>query len=241
MSREPNTHSPTRVNFLPEWYRRRHRGQRLVLGQAMMLVGLLIIGGWLIGRELHHGTTLEEKRTDLRQQLQATRRNTPDPAELRSTHRELTQSLRAKRHLHRPIGYAEITATLVDLVPESVALRRLRIEVTRQTARPDSKQNPKNTGNGDRKGDSPKASARPRRVVTIRIEGIGPSDAEVSRFTGALASNELFSDVEIGYWRQATHDGLHVRRFEVRTTVPLDRRYQPPAAKPKPTEVTGAG
>lgn len=242
MRRDPNASQPTSVNFLPEWYRRRRRGWQLLRCQVLALVALLLLVGWLVGQQVHHRTELTQQHERVRTQLESVWAQGEGPEELRETHRELVQSLRVQHQLHRPVGYAEIAATLVDLVPEAVSLRRLRMEVGERTVR--TAQNQSGEGDNDSGRNDDASEPRTRSIVTIQIEGIGPSDGDVSRFTGALASNPLFGDVEIGYWRQAEYDGLRARRFAVRTRVRLDRRYEPPAEAAaddeKPTEMTDA-
>ena len=257
MRRDPNALPPTSINFLPDWYRRRQRGRRILRLQMLLLIGVVAVFGLLIGQELRERGSLSQSRGMMQQRLESMRRRTANIEQLRGTHRELIGSVRVQNRLHRPVGYAQIAATLVELVPDSVSLRRLRMEVGSRTVRvPSEEAEARAEGEGEGEGgsgESPGAEEERRRIVLIQVAGIGPSDSEVSRFTGSLASHPLFDDVEIGYWRQATFEGLHVRRFAVRTTVRLDRRYAAPETEPQrqaqqsprgaaePREVTDAG
>lgn len=74
MSAKHTRPTPTSVNFLPEWYQKRRRGQRILLYQVIIAVGLVLGFGALVGREIQSGHAIENKHRDLRQQFESLRR-----------------------------------------------------------------------------------------------------------------------------------------------------------------------
>ena len=76
------------------------------------------------------------------------------------------------------------------------------------------------------KGSGLADSQKPTRlhdVAYLSVEGIAPNDVQITKFWEKLATNPLFSDVNLDFTRAGTLQTYVVRRFELKMKMDLER------------------
>lgn len=135
---------------------------------------------------------------------------------------------------------AELAAALVERVPRSILLAELinrmppRLSLLEFELKSEKVRVPRALPNNRRRGRSsgpkraptraqaaeqPETIKIPRRVVTISMVGVAPTDLEVSRFMAALTSYSLLKDVRLDYSKEFNVDDRIMRQFGIKMTL----------------------
>lgn len=207
-----------RINLLPDHFLARQRRGRLLVRVAIAAIFTVIAGGaWgAIARaqlaRLSQQVTYSQSRLAQEQQRSG-------QIELRALEGRTLKAMLAHRgQLESPVASAGVLTLLTHLLPESVALTRLSLDVPA----PDMTYR----GAPPAKGPAtPPPSPQPTRVV---LEGVALSDVELAQVVSALAGQKAFANVKLVRSRQVPLAGEARFGFEISLEVP-------------PTVVDGAG
>ncbi len=147
---------------------------------------------------------------------------------------ELTQLEQQKEQM---LNKAELAAALVERVPRSILLAELinrmpprlsllKFELKSEKVRviralPNNRRRGRNAGpkrapTRAQASSEPEKIEIPRRVVTVSMVGVAPTDLEVSRFMSALTSYSLLRDVTLDYSREREVDDRIMRQFGIK-------------------------
>jgi hypothetical protein len=187
------------VDFLPPSFRKRQLRRRRQVRQRieLVVVGCIIAVIWAGQRGrvmvLQAEASAVAERVELAQAQQAQLQDQADRVE------QLVARERLQRELDHPLHHTQIVAAIGRAVPESVALREMRI--TRE-------------------------NRQQQRTLDLELHGLAPNDLAVARLVQQLSAEPLFNGVELDTSRgETTQDGLMARSFRMRLTVSLDRDF----------------
>lgn len=228
------------VNFLPGWYvqaRARKRSlQRTAALSIFVIAGMVL----LLGQTWHTRSELTAYHAELERKLASTKMQITEATKLRRALADLQTQLKVHRQLHKPINYSQITGTLGNLMPPTVALANVTLATERLTeTRTLKPSDPRYTQAKQAVAGSGREPTVTETcwVVAIDLQGVAPSDQDIANFIGALASSNLFQNVKMIYSKKGTRGRLITREFRMRMTVPLNCEYRDLSA---PQEVADA-
>jgi len=202
------------VDFLPEEILiRRARQRRCVCYVYVLVACALGLGGVGYIRQGHISearaelSTLESRAGNLRRELE-TRRG------LERQMADLMIKKRINDHLGCQANTMDVLAELDRLLPEGMALRKLNLEVVELR---ESIKRPRHNGTSGR-AMAANNGPRPKVIKTKRMRlvltGLAPTDVDVANFIGQLSASPLFEDVNMGYAKTVSVDGLTAREFQ---------------------------
>jgi len=198
------------VNLLPNWYLQQHRQKRNVRLHVLTMLGLAGVMAGLWSVSLKTIEIQQKQRDALQQKLAAT----PDPqaavrdAQIRLQY--LENRKKACSELGKTIPVSCVLQQLQNDMTDGMALSRVYLEV-----RPDPV-----------KGSGLADSQKPTRlhdVAYLSVEGIAPTDVQITKFWESLAKNPLFTDVNLEHTKAGTLQAYLVRRFELKMKMDLER------------------
>ena len=201
-----------RINLLPDHFIARQR-------RARMVVTIAIAGAFAVVAALAWGAIVRSQLSDLSDQLAQSRvklgeeQQRSRAIELRSAEgRSLRAMLAHRSQLEPPVASAGVLTLLTHLLPDSVALTRLTLDVpapdlTYRAPRAD----------GAAAAVPPAPAPQPTRVV---LEGLALSDVELTQVVSALAGQKAFSNVKLVRSRQVPLGGVARFGFEISLEVP---------------------
>jgi len=211
-----------RVNLLPDSYvaheRRRRTTRALIAGLVAVVISCTAWGSvaYTQVRALSQRMVAAQERLAFEQD-----RSRALEADRASGH-ELRALLAHRAQLEAPVPAPGVLALLTQLLPESVAVTRLSMDLPPCDLT--DRSGPQGRAEG---GQVPPASApTPTRV---EMEGIALSDVELAKVVGTLGSHKAFTNVKLVRSRQITMADLTRFAFEITLEVPASA---PPTAKP---------
>lgn len=246
----------SRESFLPEDYVR-SRGERRANLISLSLFGvvmLCVVGAFFVTNRRWMSVRDQREIIDTLYQQQAVR---------------IEQLKDLEEQREEMIQKAEMTTTLMELVPRSVLLaemsRRLpggmtvlnfeleseQVKVskvtetkTRQSAKGvRSLSKDKKAKKGEKKAEAPEP---PRYRQTITLEGVARRNDDIAEYLARLKDSELFETVELSFIKEAKVDDAQLRKFELVATISeeTDARElffnaQPAQPLPMPEQLTG--
>ena len=214
----------TNASFLPEDYieERAERRTNLISLILFGVVMIAVFAAFLVTNRQWTQVRASQEAINSQYQLAASQID------------DLTQLEQQKEQM---LNKAELAAALVERVPRSILLAELinrmpprlsllEFDLKSEKVRP-IRPLPNSRGRG--RGTSPKraqtrqqASSEPekieipRRIVTVSLIGVAPTDLEVSRFMAALTSYSLLQEVTLDYSRERDVDNRTMRQFGIR-------------------------
>jgi Tfp pilus assembly protein PilN len=210
----------SRVNLLPDSYIAHERRRRAMYGSAGALAVVVVVGvvwGAIAYNQIQSlGDRIETAQSRLaheKDRSQALEAN-------RATMESLRGMLAHRTQLAAPVPPPGVLALLTHLLPESVAVTRLSMDLPPADL----------TDRSPKRGDvtvQPPANYVPTRV---EMEGLALSDIELAKVVGSLASHKAFTNVKLVRSRQVTTAGL--TRFAFQITLDVPPALPPTAAKP---------
>jgi len=201
-----------RINLLPDHFIARQRRARMVvtiaIAGAFAVVAALAWGAIVNSQLGHLSEQLAQSRVKLGEEQQRSR-----AIELRSAEgRSLRAMLAHRSQLEPPVASAGVLTLLTHLLPDSVALTRLTLDVPA----PDlTYRAPRTDGSAAAVPSAP--APQPTRVV---LEGLALSDVELTQVVSALAGQKAFSNVKLVRSRQVPLGGVARFGFEISLEVP---------------------
>lgn len=201
-----------RINLLPDHFIARQR-------RARMVVTIAIAGAFAVVAALAWGAIVKSQLGDLSEQLAQSRvklgeeQQRSRAIELRSAEgRSLRAMLAHRSQLEPPVASAGVLTLLTHLLPDSVALTRLTLDVPA----PDlTYRAPRTDGSAAAVPSAP--APQPTRVV---LEGLALSDVELTQVVSALAAQKAFSNVKLVRSRQVPLGATARFGFEISLDVP---------------------
>jgi Tfp pilus assembly protein PilN len=202
----------SRINLLPDHFIARQRRQRAIVRFAIAgAFTVLAATAW--GAIAHHqlgelSKQVAQAQTKLADEQQRTRTIELKAAEARS----LRAMLAHRGQLEPPVASAGVLTLLTHLLPDSVALTRLTVDVPT----PDMVFRAPLAGSGASAGP-PAPSPQPTRVM---LEGLALSDVELTQVVSALAGQKAFTNVKLVRSRQVPLGNVARFGFEISLDVP---------------------
>ncbi len=139
--------------------------------------------------------------------------------QLREEIKELEATITRYQRLAWPVRVTDAIGVLAPLVPQEATLTSLTL-VPRQEKI--EVQSPRIEG----KQAKPRRTGPPpmRTILSLEIEGIAKTDADVARFVQGVESTTLFSAVGLDFSRSRQVDGIEAREFRVTCRIDMSRR-----------------
>lgn len=221
----------SQINFLPESFLRERRRQHRVMRESMLIavVALLIIV-WYAGTQTRV-VALENLVEVKQQEMQSIASQQTEMAKLDLERGILMRQLQLERELSQPINHTAVVATLARIMPRSMALTDMSIQMPAPVPSPKLKPGEKNsdTSRADRKVKA--VSALPPPVMRVSVVGLASKDMEIADFIGKLTDHALFNNVKMVFSRSVELKDKKVmaREFRVEMLIRLDRLYEAPA------------
>src|SRR6056297_3297395 len=197
------------VDFLPSrirFQRRRRSNQLRYAYLVVAIAGLLFAVGFLQQERISSAegalSSLQGRSNNLQQRLA-----------MRMRLQQERSDLMVKKQIYDQLGSQanalDVLAELENLLPASIALTRLDMEVVevRHTSKISS-QGPRVFG----ASGSSKSSAERR--TQILLTGLAPNDVDVANFIGQLSASPLFEEVNMGYSKTIDFRGKTAREFQ---------------------------
>lgn len=221
------------INFLPERYRKAQDTQRRKLREVgLCALVLAAIAGWAFSSQ-DQLRELRQYAHDVELEARVTRQKVSEVAKQRALRSQLRRQVGLQRKLIKTIGTTEVLATLASLAPSEIALTELAMT----SPRPD----PAKIGAAIKPRGASQTHAS-EEAFRVDVMGVAPDDQHIALLVERLTKHPLFEDVKLSFSRAAERDNLHVRKFHIELTVPLDRDYAelPSAAAPNLREAQQA-
>ena len=221
----------SQINFLPESFLRERRRQHRVMRESMLIavVALLIIV-WYAGTQTRV-VALEYLVEAKHQEIESIASQQTEMARLDMERGVLMRQLQLERELSQPINHTAMVATLARIMPKSMALTDMSVQM------PEPVPSPRLT-----KAEREKAAERsavkrkdgpppPTPVMRVSVVGLAAKDMEIADFIGQLTDHSLFSNVKMVFSRSVELKDKKVmaREFRVEMQIRLDRLYEAPA------------
>jgi hypothetical protein len=201
----------SRINLLPDHFIARQRRTRTMLR-------FVIAGAFTIVAATAWGVIAHEQLGELSEQFAQSRAKLADEQqrsrtiELRAAEaRSLRAMLAHRSQLESPVASAGVLTLLTHLLPDSVALTRLTVDVPT----PDLVFRTKAPGSTSAVAPAP--VPQPTRVL---LEGLALSDVELTQVVSALAGQKAFTNVKLVRSRQVPLNGEARFGFEISLDVP---------------------
>ena len=194
-----------RINLLPDHYLARQRRARLLTAVAAAAVCALTVGAaW--------GATAYRQIRDLSGQVAAAQARLNQEQQRAAGLAAMTTELNALRtllsqgeQLADPVELPGVLTLLTHLLPDSVALNRVTLEVPPADV-----------------GSRVKATkgVPPPRTTRVLLEGLATSDLDLARVVAALSGQKAFANVKLGRSKPVTSGGVTRYAFELTIDVP---------------------
>jgi Tfp pilus assembly protein PilN len=211
------------LEFLPDWYPKlRKSAQRLRLRVA---VALLIATGLSVWTMLarHNIAEAEVSLDTLKAQLDQAR----GELQLLDIQTDLLRKLQAQSRIDArlglPIEMSRMLAAVEACMPREMSL----LEVTTDT---ETVAKPLSAVSADGPRVAPEALLQ--RSLRVKVQGVAPTDEQVTTFFAELNKLPLLDQVRMTYAKDLVADGHLMRQFEISFRINLDPPAEKPAAKP---------
>jgi Tfp pilus assembly protein PilN len=209
-----------RINLLPDRVLARQRRGRLLKAATAVAVCALTVGAaW--------GATVYRQVRDLSGQVAAAQvrlnqeqQRAAGLAQMTAESNALRTLLAQGEQLADPVELPGVLTLLTHLLPESVALSRVSIEVP-----------PADVGS---RLKATRGAPQPR-TTHLLLEGLATSDLDLARAVGALSAQKAFTNVKLSRSKPVTSGGLTRYAFELTIDVP------PAASAPDAGPTSGKG
>ena len=201
----------SRINLLPDHFIASQRRARTIL--KFVIAGactIIVVTAW--GAIAHEqlgelSQQFAQSRAKLADEQQRTRTIETKAAEARS----LRAMLAHRSQLAPPVESAGVLSLLTHLLPDSVALTRLTVDV------PTPDMVYRSPAPGSTTPVAPGPAPQPTRVL---LEGLALSDVELTQVVSALAAQKAFSNVKLVRSRQVPLGATARFGFEISLDVP---------------------
>ena len=213
----------SRIDLLPDSYvahERRLRTARSLIAGIVVVVIVCTMWGTFAYAQVH---ALSRRMLAAQDRLAFEQDRSRALARDRATGYELRALLSHRAQLEAPIPPPGVLALLTQLLPESVAVTRLSMDLPPADLT--------DRGGPPVRSDIGLPAPAPYSPGTTRVEmdGIALSDVELAKVVGTLSSHKAFTNVKLVRSRQVTMSNLTRFAFQITLEVPPSA---PPTAKP---------
>ncbi len=201
----------SRINLLPDHFIARQRRARMVVRIVIAATFMVIAGtAWGAIARSQLGELSEQfaqSRTKLAEEQQRSHAIERQAVEGRS----LRAMLAHRSQLEPPVASAGVLTLLTHLLPDSVALTRLTLDVPA----PDMVYRAQGPA-----GTAPVAATPAPQSTRVLLEGMALSDVELTQVVSALAGQRAFANVKLVRSRQVPLGGAARFGFEISLEIP---------------------
>src|SRR3954464_3778603 len=195
------------MEFLPGWYPQLHRRKRMVMLQlwATLLVAVAL-ALWVVLAKGNAGMR-QRDRTAIAAQLDQSRRDLKDLNEQLSQKQRLEADERIVSKVGLHVETTRLLAKIDQLMPPEMTLTEANFD-TVEPAKP----------------RDPRAENRPpemTRLMTVKLTGVTPSDADWAGVLAKLSSIPYFQEVRLIGAKDEVDKGHLMRQFEISFMVDL--------------------
>jgi Tfp pilus assembly protein PilN len=201
------------LEFLPGWYVRLRKRRRAVFLQLWMTFALAGGAGLWIGLVARNVREASAALTELKGRMKETDAQLEQMDRLENLRRQLRQQAEILASLGDHVDATRLMARLNDALPGNVSLLAIGLEVEERPIQVGGAV--RLTGNGD-----PAKVAMERRLK-VRVQGVAPTDLELSVFLTELNKTAFFEEVAPAYAKDRKESGHILREFEVNFFVDL--------------------
>lgn len=221
------------INFLPEDYLERRLARRTNI-ICLTLFGVVMVG--LVAAFFVSG----------RQEAEVRALHAEVSASYEEAARRLEQLEQLQDQKEQMLHKAQVTSVLVERVPRSLVLAELTNHMpmalsltafdleTRVLRTPPGIRTSLQAARDEQQAEASTRVEVPETEVTLVLEGVAPTDSEVSAFLAALVEHAMFEEVELQYSEPRDVGEQRVRTFEMEAKLAqgLDmRRHEPTRVK----------
>jgi Tfp pilus assembly protein PilN len=189
------------VEFLPDWYPKVRRRRRAVATQAWGTLAIsVILGIWMLMAQ-RSVSAKQRELADISSSLTQSVVEVERLKQLVELHNQLKGQDKIFAMIGRPIEMTRILTTLEEAMPSDMGL--LDLSVMTEEVKPDTLA---------AKAQQEKGT---NRRVNMRMQGVAPTDSDLSSFMAKLTAKPFFSNIQLTYIKPRTEDGHVMREFEV--------------------------
>lgn len=197
------------MEFLPDWYPQTRRRRRLVVLLGWLTLVLVIGMGThrvLADRNI---ASADRALNSLRGQLEQTNAQLVEMDKLDSMRQQLKQQEKVVSRLGFYVYATKVADTLDRLLPKQMTLTGFQLE---------NEEKVDNSAIQQAKGGDVAVD----RKLTVRVQGVCPTDVDLAEFMTQLSSISFFDQVSVTYARDKSDGGHVLREFEVSFAVNLN-------------------
>ena len=191
------------LEFLPAWYPSTRQRRRLIVLQGWLILSLIAgMGTYLAMSDRNIHTDLDSRAT-LQAQLDQTNAQLAEMDKLDAMRRQLRRQEKIVSKLGFYVYACKAIDTLDSLMPKQMSLTGVQL---------DNEEKVDTSAVQQAKGA---ADAPVDRRLKIRMQGVCPTDVDLSVFLNQLAAVPFFDQVNVTYTRQKQQNNHVMREFEV--------------------------
>ena len=191
------------LEFLPAWYPLTWQRRRLIILQGWLILTLVAgMGTYLAMSDRNIHTDLDSRST-LQAQLDQTNAQLAEMDKLDAMRRQLRRQEKIVSKLGFYVYACKAIDTLDSLMPKQMSLTGVQLD-NEEKVDTSAVQQAKGT-----------ADAPVDRRLKIRMQGVCPTDVDLSVFLNQLAAVPFFDQVNVTYTRQKQQNNHVMREFEV--------------------------
>jgi Tfp pilus assembly protein PilN len=201
------------LNLLPDWYPSLRRKRQMFVLQlvmsALLITAMMAWWGWSY-REL---TVAKGQLVNTRTELSEKQEEVAHLEQIVRLQDELVSKQSVMSQIGLPVEQSRVLGDLIEAMPGETWLTAInaRTEERRVTAAELGLTSTR------ARGELPTT-----RRLSIRVEGLALSDADVMALFSTLSSNPVFEQVKLGGSSEVQYQGRAVRRFDMSFQIRLD-------------------
>jgi Tfp pilus assembly protein PilN len=198
------------LEFLPAWYPQTRQRRRLIVLQGWLILTLVAGMGTYLAMADRNIRTDVESRATLQAQLDQTNAQLAEMDKLDVMRRQLRRQEKIVSKLGFYVYACKAIDTLDSLMPKQMSLTGVQLE-NEEKVDTSAVQQAKGT-----------ADAPVDRRLKIRMQGVCPTDVDLSVFLNQLAAVPFFEQVNVSYAREKSQNNHVMREFEVSFALSLN-------------------
>jgi Tfp pilus assembly protein PilN len=198
------------LEFLPAWYPLSRQRRRIVILQGWLLLTLIAGMATYVGISDRDIQAKIESRVMLQAQLEQTNAQLAEMDKLDIMRKQLQQQEQVVSRLGFYVYASKAIETLDALMPKQMALTGVQL---------DNEEKVDNSAVQQAKGTGEAAIDR---RLKVRMQGVSPTDSDLSIFLNQLAAVPFFEQVSVTYLREKSENNHVMREFEVSFSLSLN-------------------
>ena len=198
------------LEFLPEWYPLTRQRRRIVILQGWLILTLTAGMAAYLGLAERNIKTDSESRVTLQAQLEQTNAQLAEMDKLDVMRKQLQQQEQVVSRLGFYVYASKAIETLDALMPKQMSLTGVQLD---NEERIDNSAVQQAKGTGEAAVD---------RRLKVRMQGVCPTDVDLSIFLNQLATVPFFEQVSVTYAREKSDNNHVMREFEVSFSLSLN-------------------